>query len=82
MDDEPPRKPRFWPVVFVAAFLLGAILWGFWMIKIIQQTRAMRNYRMGLTNAPVLVPGKSSDGAKTNAPVVPTNGAPTNTVPK
>jgi predicted permease len=42
MDDKPQRKPRFWPVVFLVAFLLGAVLWGLWMSRIIQQTRASR----------------------------------------
>lgn len=80
MDDEPQRKPRFWPVVFVAAFLLGAILWGLWMSKIIQQTRATRNYRFGTqsgSNIPVLTaPGVSSNAAKTNVPAAPTNTVP------
>ncbi len=42
MDDNPLRKPRFWPMVFLVAFLLGAVLWGLWMSRIIQQTRASR----------------------------------------
>jgi hypothetical protein len=42
MDDKLQRKPRFWPVVFLVAFLLGAVLWGLWMSRIIQQTRASR----------------------------------------
>jgi len=29
MDDKPQHKPRFWPVVFLVAFLIGAVLWGF-----------------------------------------------------
>ncbi len=80
MDDEPQRKPRFWPVVFVTAFLLGAILWGLWMSKLIQQTRTNRIYRIGTpsgSNAPILTaPGTSSNTAKTNAPATSTNGAP------
>ena len=42
MEDNPQRKPRFWPVLFLVAFLLGAALWGIWMIRIIQQTRDSR----------------------------------------
>jgi hypothetical protein len=42
MTDDPKRSPRFWPLLFVTAFLLGAILWAFWMTKFVIETRARR----------------------------------------
>ena len=43
MSDEPKRKPYFWPMVFGAGFVLGAVLWGLWMIKVVRQTRINRD---------------------------------------
>jgi formylglycine-generating enzyme len=35
-------KPRFWPLLFIVAFVLGGLLWVVWMAKVVQQTRASR----------------------------------------
>ena len=45
MSDAPKPKPRFWPLLFLLAFVLGAILWGVWMSKVIRQTRNTRDER-------------------------------------
>ena len=42
MSDDPKRPPRFWPVLFITAFVLGAVLWALWMTRAILETRAHR----------------------------------------
>ena len=67
MDDKQRRGPRFWPVIFAAAFLVGVALWGLWMSKLIRQTRANHGERFFvpmMTNRPAVA---------TNSPVSPTN---------
>jgi hypothetical protein len=40
MNEEPqPRRPRFWPVVFLVAFLGGGVLWMLWMYHVVVKTR-------------------------------------------
>src|SRR5579863_1904133 len=39
MTDDLNRKLPRWPLFFWAAFGLGAILWGLWMVKFVRQTR-------------------------------------------
>ena len=58
------RKPFFWPAVFLAAFALGAILWGAWMLHVIRQTRSDRDRGFFV---PVSAPAKPAPGTATNA---------------
>ncbi len=39
MNEEPKRAP-LWPKLIIFAFVAGGILWVFWMMKFIRQTRA------------------------------------------
>jgi sulfatase modifying factor 1 len=39
MSDDLNRKLPRWPLIFWAAFGLGAVLWGLWMVKFVRQTR-------------------------------------------
>jgi len=45
MSDDPKPTPRFWPVLFITAFVLGALLWALWMTRVIRQTRESRDER-------------------------------------
>jgi hypothetical protein len=74
MNETRQRKPPFWPVIFVSAFLLGAILWGLWMTKFIQQTRARRSngFFVPMSNAPPFTP-TAMPGSPTNPPAAGTN---------
>jgi hypothetical protein len=43
VDDVPKRKPLFWPMLFMGAFVLGGLLWCLWMWHIVQKTRETRD---------------------------------------
>jgi hypothetical protein len=68
MDDKQRRGPRFWPVIFVAAFLVGAALWGLWMSKLIRQTRANRGERFFVPMATNRPPATNGTASPTNPP--------------
>ena len=42
MDNRNGRKPWLWPALFLGAFLLGALLWAFWMWQFVQKERSIR----------------------------------------
>ena len=42
MDEQEKRARRFWPMAFIAAFVLGAVLWGVWMISFVRKTKENR----------------------------------------
>jgi hypothetical protein len=44
MSQSSQRKPYLWPMIFLTAFVLGALLWGLWMAKVIRQTRQNRDH--------------------------------------
>ena len=82
MSDKQKRKPYFWPMVFLAGFGLGAVLWALWMSKVIQQTRTIRDssYFVPMSNpagqspaTTTLNPGNAA-GIRTNSAVAETNG--------
>jgi hypothetical protein len=62
VDDEqkPKHGPRFWPLVFLVAFVLGASLWAVWMVHLIRKTRAERTEN-------IFVPAASTNSAITNS---------------
>jgi hypothetical protein len=64
MDEEPKRRPIFWPVLFMSAFVLGAVLWAVWMSRVIQQTREKRDpgffVPMNTNPLPIVQPGQAS----------------------
>lgn len=81
MDETQKRKPFLWPALFIGAFALGALLWGLWMIKVIQQTRERRDETHGFfvpmaTNAPASQPAHPAP-LSTNAAPARTNSAAT-----
>jgi len=73
-DDQKP-KPKFWPVLFITAFVLGGVLWVLWMTRLIRQTRENRTEQFFVpmaTNPPVNGTVKPAPAA-TNAPAGQTN---------
>ena len=44
MNENPPRKVPMVPRLVISAFVLGAILWGLWMVKLVRQTRATQSH--------------------------------------
>jgi hypothetical protein len=65
VDEEQKRKPLFWPMLFMGAFLAGGILWCAWMWHIVQKTRESRDNSFFVPMAGETVPS--------NAPTAPTN---------
>ncbi len=82
MSDKQKRKPYFWPVVFLAGFVLGAVLWALWMSKVIRQTRQVRDsgFFVPMSNPAVPAPTNTAPAPtnhsdiKTNSAVADTNG--------
>jgi formylglycine-generating enzyme required for sulfatase activity len=76
VNDGQNRKPYLWPAIFISAFVFGGLLWGFWMIKFVRQTRENRenNFYVPVnTNAlPVRSAKLATNAAKTS--VAETNG--------
>ena len=72
MSEPPERKPYLWPMIFLTAFTLGALLWALWMSKVIRQTRANRdnNFFVPFSNPPPVQPRPA-----TNPPPARTNSA-------
>jgi hypothetical protein len=66
MDER--QQARRWPLAFLTAFAVGAVLWGIWMIKIIRDTRERRDNSYTLpspdkaasTNPPASTSGTSA----------------------
>ncbi len=71
MSESSKRKPYLWPMIFLTAFVLGALLWGLWMAKVIRQTRLNRDHGffVPLSNP---APGQPPRPA-TNSPPARTN---------
>ena len=65
MNGQPPNKPYFWPLVFLTAFLLGAVLRRLsrHRARAVQQTRERRDMNF-------FVP-RNSPPESTNAPATP-----------
>jgi formylglycine-generating enzyme len=77
MNEAQKDKPVFWPVLFITAFVLGVVLWGIWMVKVVRQTRENREETHGF-----FVPMATNPSAPTmlvNPAIVPTNAAPDRT---
>jgi hypothetical protein len=68
MNDELQHpRPRFWPVVFLVAFLGGGMLWTLWMYHVVVKTR--EQVREQRDNSFFVPPA--------SAPIIPgTNAAP------
>ena len=43
MNVEQQGRRYFWPVLFISAFGLGALLWGLWMYQVVVKTRRQQN---------------------------------------
>ena len=72
MSQSSKRKPYLWPMIFLTAFVLGALLWGLWMAKVIRQTRQNREHGffVPLSNPPPSQsprPVTNSSPARTNS---------------
>ena len=63
MDEEQKCARRFWPMMFIGAFALGAVLWAVWMINIVRKTRENRENTF-------FVPPPVQATTNTNAPPV------------
>src|ERR1700678_1653470 len=83
MTDGSNRKPYFWPALFIGAFAVGAVLWGFWMFKFVRQTRENRENGFSVlinTNPAPIQPAKpvlnpaTPPAARTNSAAADTNG--------
>jgi formylglycine-generating enzyme len=83
MTDRPNGKPYFWPALFIGAFAVGAVLWGFWMFKFVRQTRENRENGFSVlinTNPAPIHPAKpvlnpvNPPAARTNSAAADTNG--------
>jgi hypothetical protein len=72
VDEFEKRKPRFWPMLFMGAFALGAVLWGLWMWHIVQKTRESRDNGFFVPMAGQTPPASQSNTPATNSGV--TNG--------
>ena len=42
MIDQPKRKPVLWPMIFLGAFGLGALLWVSWMVWILHDRQKIK----------------------------------------
>jgi hypothetical protein len=71
MDIEQQGRRYFWPVLFISAFALGALLWALWMYQVVAKTRRQQQ------NGFFVPRDKSPSGAVTNSPAAlpPTNSA-------
>jgi hypothetical protein len=67
VENEQKRRPRFWPLLFLAAFILGASLWAVWMIHIINKTRANRVDGFFVPMAGQTAPSVNTNAAGTNS---------------
>ncbi len=75
MSDKQKRKPYFWPVIFIAGFVLGAVLWALWMSKVIEQTRRVRDSGFFVPMATNAAPAPTNHSSlRTNSAVADTNG--------
>jgi hypothetical protein len=72
VDEAQKPRPIFWPALFGAAFLVGALLWCVWMWHIVQKTREARDNSFF-----VPVTGQTAPSAN-NPPAPPTNSNATN----
>ena len=82
MNDEPQHpRPRFWPVVFLVAFLGGGMLWTLWMYHLVVKTRGQvreqrdNSFFVPPASAPI-TPGTNTAPAATGTNI-PTQTAPT-----
>jgi Tfp pilus assembly protein PilN len=70
MNENQPNKSRFWPMLFLTAFLLAAALWAVWMYVLVQKSRRR-------PDTDFFVPRSNAPAAHdTNTPAVPTNVPP------
>jgi hypothetical protein len=75
MNVEPQHpRPRFWPVVFLVAFLGGAMLWTIWMYHVVVKTREQvreqrdNSFFVPPASAPI-IPGTNTAPAATGSNV-------------
>ena len=71
MTEAPKPRPVFWPMLFIGAFALGAILWGIWMVRLVRQTRETRDNSFKVlinTNPLPIVPGKNTTPSGSSTP--------------
>src|SRR5579872_5604943 len=78
MNDQKKTRPYFWPMVFLAAFLFGAVLWGLWMYKVVERTRSNREngFFVPMSNSPPRTPAPTATNpppARTNSSLAGTN---------
>ena len=76
MNSDNPKKPYFWPAIFISAFGFGAILWAAWMYNIVKKTRNQRDQNFFVPRETPSNPGRQ----RLNTPIPPA--PPTNSVAK
>jgi hypothetical protein len=83
VNEPQKQRPIFWPVLFLSAFVLGAVLWGLWMSRVIRQTRENRDigFFVPMNTNPLPTVPVSHAPAPTNPPSVQTNSVPPPTAP-
>lgn len=74
MDEVRKNKPRFWPMLFMGAFVLGGLLWCGAMWHFVNKTREERVNGFFVPMAGQTAPAASSS----NAPAIPANSGVTN----
>jgi hypothetical protein len=75
VDEVQKRKPLFWPMLFMGAFVLGGILWCLAMWHFANKIREERTDGFFVPMADQTAPATSSS----NAPAAPANSGVTNT---
>jgi len=77
VKDQQNSKPKFWPILFLAAFAVGAVLWALWMSRVIRQTRENRDigFFVPMNTNPLPTVPTSRAPAITNQPPSQTNSA-------
>ena len=74
MTTEPKPSTPLWPKLIILAFLLAAVLWSFWMVKFVKQTKADRpgDFFVPINTNPEPIYPTGMNNARTNVPA--TNG--------